>query len=219
MRYELDICNLTAGELDSTTNAVTVRATVDLTDEPGDVEHFGNVGMFGQLGVSALPAPATDDGKSRAEGVVIRNIAGSNGAVIGARDTRSASVYANLQSGDTCLHATDENASAQFQAKANRQAITITKDSGGDTMIINLDGKNDKIQIAAFGFIFEVDKAADRLFMCTPSGGASIMMQKDTISLIGKIILGGKTPILPLIQTVAGAGVTFTPANGVFLGA
>lgn len=215
MSYELDVCNLTAGELDSETNMLTIRATVDITGIEGDDEHFGDLAVFGQLGVTALPAAR--EGASRAEGVVIRGIAGSDGAIIGARDTRSASVYAGLKAGDTVLHATDAAAAAQFQAKANRQAIAATKDSSGNTMMVNLDGKNDVVQITAFGALFEINQKEDRVFITNPSGKASIIMAGGVISLVGTIVLGGTVPFAPIHS--GPAPTTSSPTPGVFAGA
>lgn len=214
--YELTICNISSAEFDPDTNASLVRATVDVTGEVGDDEHFGDLPVFGTLGVTSVPAPINDQG--RAEGLMVRGLEGLDGAILGGRDVRSTRVYAALQPGDTALHATDAAASAQFQAKANRQAVIATKDSSGNTMTCALDGKNNKVQIAAFGALFEIDKAKDRVFICTPGGGASIVMSGSVISLVGTVVLGGAIPFAP-VHSGAGVGTTSIPSPGVFIGA
>ncbi len=213
--YELSVCNISAAEFDPETNAALLRSTVDVTGDEGDDEHFGDLPSVGQLGVTAVPAPIDENG--RAEGVLLRGMEGIDGVIVGGRDTRSANVYAALQPGDTALHATDDNAAAQFQAKANRQAVIATKDSSGKTMTCALDGKNNKVQIAAFGSLFEIDKAKDQVVICTPSGGATILMKGNVISLIGTVVLGGAVPAFPVHQG-PGAGPTSVPAPGVFIG-
>ena len=211
-----EICKLSATELDSQTNAPLTRATLDITDEEGDDVNFGDLPVFSQLGVTAIPAPIDNNGKC--EGIVLRRCEGVDGVIIGARDTRSSTVYAALKPGDTALHATDGKAAAQFQAKANRQAIVATKDTSGKTMVVNLDGKNDKVQVAAFGALFEIDKAKDQVFICTPSGKASIVMSGGTISLIGTVILGGATPLVPMAAAPAIGPAGYTQVPGVFQG-
>ena len=213
--YSYDVCNLTTSELDEETNSLLIQATINITGAEGDEEHFGAVPIMSQLGVTAIPAPIDENG--RAEGVILRGIAGVDGIIVGGRDTRTASVYASLQPGDTCLHSTAKGAAAQFQAKANRQAIIATKDKSEKTMIFVLDGKNDKVQLAAFGAIIEIDKAKDQVFITNPSGGCSIMMKGDTISLVGKVILGGAIPFA-LVHSGPGVGTTSIPTPGVFVG-
>ena len=187
----LDIVTLDAPTLDPTTNLPLIRATVPLSAEAGttDVEEFGDVDSAMCLGVTALPYPADTTG--HAEGVIARNAGNTDGLLVGGRDSRCAAVVGKLKPGDSALHSTDPSASAQVQCKATRNVAAMTKDSDGHTMLFTLDGKNDKIQIAAFGGIIQISK--DQIVICEPSGKASIVMKDGCIALVGKVILGGLT--------------------------
>lgn len=223
---ELDIVTLDAPTLDPTTNLPTIRATVPLSAEQGttDVEEFGKVDSAQCLGITSLPYPADDAG--HAEGVIARNVGNTDGVILGGRDSRCAAVVGKLKAGDTALHSTDPAASAQVQCKATRQAVMMTKDGDGNNMLLTLDGKNDKIQIAAFGAIVQITK--DQIMLCEPSGKASIVMKDGCIALIGKVILGGltatarlascpgSTMVLPLGAPASPS--IFVPAPNVYVG-
>jgi hypothetical protein len=182
---------------------------VPLSAEAGttDVEEFGNIDSAMCLGVTALPAAA--DANGHAEGIVERNAGNTDGVIVGGRDGRCASVVGKLKPGDTALHSTDSDASAQVQCKATRNIALMTKDTDGHTMLLTLDGKNDKIQIAAFGGIIQISK--DQIIICEPSGKASIVMKDGAICLVGKCILGGLTATGRLMST-QGAAIPL-PAN------
>jgi len=176
-----EVAHIREGARDQTTNLPTYNAYLPI-DGPGDEERFGDIDAIQALGVSSIPFPETDEGY--AEGVVLRGCGGSVGCVVGGRDERCASVYASLKPGDSCLHSTDPDAAAQFQAKATRQAVMLTTASDGSTMLNILDGKNDKVQIAAFGGIIQMTPDAITI---TGPGGASIIMQGDTVIVQGKL--------------------------------
>jgi len=221
MPYDLDIAKLDSGILADGTNLAAVQAVVPQDFEEEEVEQFGNIDVYQALGITSVPWPADEDG--HAEGVIVRDIGGVDGVVVGARDERASSVYGSLQSGDTALHSTDPDASAQVQAKANRQVMLATKDTEGNNVIHVLDGKNDKIQIGAFGGLIEMTK--DGITLACPGGGCTIMMSGDTISLVGTVMLGGTVPVASVASWVSGGipsvpGATpFNPAPNVFVGA
>jgi hypothetical protein len=209
--YEFDICELRYGKL-ADSNMITVQAAVPLNENGTDVEQFGDIDIYQSLGVSSIPWPADEDGA--AEGIVLRDCGNTDGVVIGARDERCVNVYGALQKGDTVLHSTDPDASAQVMAKSNRQIMLATKDSDGQNTIHLLDGKNNKIQIAGFGGIIEITK--DQISIVAPGGKATILMKDDSIMLIGKVILGGITPTMNLASWASG-GVASTPGVTPFL--
>jgi hypothetical protein len=220
--YEYDIVKLESGALADGTNLAMVQATVPLgADEEVDgVEQFGDIEVFSCLGVTSMPYPADDDG--HAEGIVLRDCAGTDGVVIGARDERCTSVYGSLAPGDTCVHSTDADAAAQLQAKATRQVLLATKDSNGQNAILVIDGKNDKVQIAGFGGLIEMTK--DSISLICPGGKSSFLMKDDTIMLVGKVILGGVTPTMNLAsgtiaQLAAVLPAGLLPAPNVFVSA
>jgi hypothetical protein len=205
----LEIVTLDAPTLDPKTNLPVIRATVPLSAEAGttDVEEFGNIDSAMCLGVTALPAAA--DANGHAEGIVERGCGNTDGVIVGGRDSRCASVVGNLKAGDTALHSTDSNASAQVQCKATRNIAIMTKDSDGHNMLVTVDGKNDKIQIAAFGGIIEMTK--EQIMLTDPSGKSSIVMKDGTICLVGKIVLGGITATSRALSA-AGANIV-NPTN------
>ncbi|MEM6792103.1 MAG: hypothetical protein AAF715_31590 [Myxococcota bacterium] len=174
-RRDPEVAQLREGARDPDTNLPTYDGYIP------DGEEWQGVDVFQALGVSSIPYPEDADGF--AEGVILRGCGGSVGCVVGGRDERCAQVYATMRPGDSCLHSTDPDAKAQVQTKANRQAVMITEASDGSTMLHILDGKNDKVQIAAFGGVIEMRK--DGITITGP-GGASLVMKGDTVSVIGK---------------------------------
>ena len=205
----MDICKLDTPTLDPKTNLPLIRATVPLAAEQGttDVEEFGPIDAAMCLGVTSLPYPADDTG--HAEGIVDRGCGNSDGVIVGGRDSRCASVVGKLKPGDSALHSTDPSASAQVQCKASRQVAAMTKGSDGKDMLLTLDGKNDKIQVAAFGGIIQMTK--DQIIITEPSGKASIVMKDGCIMLVGKVILGGVTA-MARVMSAPGAALAL-PAN------
>ena len=177
--FDFDICTLNTAKLDEETSLPVVRATVEITG-PDDVEEFGDVPSMQCLGVASLPFPADDDGK--AQGVILRDIGNSNGIIVGAVDARCAPVVASMSDGDTVIHSVDPEAKAQLRCQGNRQVVLATEDTDGDTMVINLDGKNDRIQIIGFGGIIELSKE-NGIAMTAPDGETTLVI-KD-----GKILL------------------------------
>jgi hypothetical protein len=207
----LDICTIGAAALDEDTGLPTIQAVVPLTEEEDDYEHFGNVDKFECLGVTALPWPANDDG--HAEGIVARNVGNSEGVIIGSRDERCANVYGKLAPGDSALHTTDPDATAQVICKADTgQVIAITEDSGGKNITLVIDGTNDKIQITGFGQMFEMSK--DQGISIT-DGTGTITIREGIICLSGAVVLGGPTPAEPVLA--GPAGPVGKPADGVFV--
>lgn len=201
-----------------------IRCFVPITDPDNDVEEFGGLPSYQALGLTALPFPPDDDG--HAEGVVLRDCGNRDGVLIGGRDPRAAKVYANLQPGDTALHACSPEAKAQVRCHANRQVALVTEDSNGDTVLQLLDGKNDKVQILAFGGVFEMTK--DGISIVAPGGKAGILIQGEQVRFVGKVQLAGALPthvilctdpasltalqgITPQIKAVAGATATAAP--------
>lgn len=220
--HPFDIVQITHGDL-SVANLLTYRATNPLTDDPDDVEEFGDCDVYMGLGVTSRVWPRDDEGV--AEGVLLRDCGNTDGVIIGARDDRCAFVYGALADGDTVVHSVEPDAAAQVQCKANRQVILFTRDTGGDNIMVNVDGKNDKIQIAGWGGIVELSKDGG-LSLVAPGGGASIMMKDDTIMLVAQnVMLGGTVPAAQVASWVSGGApsvpmtTVFKPAPNVWVGA
>jgi hypothetical protein len=193
---ELEIVKLGTSKLNSSTKAAQWQAVNDVGTEPGDSEDFGDVDVIQCLGVTSLPWPADDLGF--AEGVIVRNCGNRNAIALGARDIRVAGAIGNSKPGDTIVHSTGPNQAAQLQLKEEkRQVVLYTKDSEGVGMVAVLDGKNDQIQIAAFGMIFEMSKANG--IKIDNGEGAAIILQGQDIFLNGNVHHPGIPPGMSLM--------------------
>ncbi len=213
----LEIVDLGASVLDPETGAQIVRCKGGAVSEE-DAPDYGETPVFQCLGVTSVPFPADETGG--AQGIVAQ-LPGVDGAIIGARDTRTSAVVGNIKGGDTILHSTGPSQSAQVQCKeSKRQVVLATKDSEGKTALLSLDGKNDKVQIAAFGFMIEVSREQG-IVMSSETGGASLQIKGSVISLCGQVVLGGRTPIAPVLFSltpVTGTVGVASVAPGVFVG-
>lgn len=219
-----DVCRINTTELDPDTKLPMVTASVPITG-PDDVETFGAVANYQALGITVNPFPPSDDGA--AEGVILRDVGNLNGAIVGMRDARCSSVVASLAPGDAVLHSCDPQAKAQVRVHANRQIAMVTEGTDGKTMLQLLDGKNDKITIAAFGGIIEM--TPNGISLVAPGGNASILMEGKQITLLGNVQIGKNVPdsvvlCAPMATAAAtiaalfaftGGSAIVTPAGGV----
>lgn len=203
---DLDVTTLGASSLDPVTNALTVQAVNEVAE--GEGEPFGEGPMYGALGVTARPAPATDDG--HASGVVAADLGGQSGAVIAARDTRTTGDVAALGPGETCVHATGPGYEARSFYKDNLIAHIV-----GDDFVVVQDRKNKRYTVSCFGLAFEMSESGG---IVMESGGAGISIKDGAVHIRGKVILGGMaaTPATAVIMGVS--GVSGVPAPGVFIG-
>ncbi len=209
---DFELVELGAAKVDEKTNLAVVEATIPLTGDPDDVEHFGSIDVFGALGVTSLPAPANDEGS--AEGIVARNVVGKDGVLIAARDERTSSLTGNMQPGDTILHSTGPNQAAQVQCKEEkRQVVLATIDESDKSVMIVVDGKNQKIQIAGFGHIFEM--SADGGISMVEKGGAGIVCKDGVTQILGTLTIG-KGALVPVVTGTPGPGQF--PGVGLFVG-
>lgn len=212
---DFDVCQINTSKLSEDTKVPLIQASVPITG-PDDYETFGEVASYQALGVTALPYAPTDDG--HAEGIILRDVGNLNGAIVGARDGRCASVVNTMQAGDTVLHSCDPKAKAQVRVHANRQIAMVTEGTDGKTMLSLLDGKNDKITITAFGGLIEM--TPDGISIVAPGSKASILLKGDQITLLGKVQLGGIVPShLVLCADVATIAAINALAPGIQLGA
>lgn len=179
---ELNIVTLGATQL--VKGVPVVQASSAITDGAEDVTPYGGIEMFAALGISAMPAPANDAGQ--AQGVVVENIGGPNATCVGAIDRRNADIYGNLTPGDTVLHATGPGAVSQVMCKAaKKQVVLATKGSDSKQILVVLDGKNDVLQITAFGQLFELSKKNG---ITLTNGQAAIRMDGSTLQFVGDIV-------------------------------
>jgi len=201
-----DLVDLGSAKLDEKTNALLVQAkTGPCSEDESDAPDF-NAPIMCALGVTALPWPSNDNG--RAQGIKV-DAPGTNGVIVGARDTRSAKVVAEMTPGESCLHSTGPDFDSRFFAKDQVAAIVV-----GDDMAFSMDRKEKQITISAFGCHFELSEANGIVMM---AGGAMLQIHDGAISQVGKIVLGGRTPVQPMLMGPGGPATT--PVPGVFAGA
>ncbi len=202
-----DLVDLGAAKLDSKTNALLVQAkTGPCGADENDAPDLGDAIMACALGVTALPWPSNDNGK--AQGVKV-DVPGTLGAIVGARDTRSAKVVAEMSAGEACLHSTGPDFDSRFFAKDQLAAIVV-----GDDMAFSMDRKEKQITISAFGNHFEISEANGIMLM---GDGAMIQIKGGVVTITGQVVLGGRTPIQPMLMGPGGPATVAVP--GVFAGA
>ena len=210
--------------LDPTTNLPIVECVDILAD--GSLIPAGSCPMYQTLGVTSIPYPPDEGSAPGYAEMAVASIGGEN-VIVGGRDSRTAKILGNAKPGDTILHSTGPEMASQVQLKEEkRQAVLTTLDSQGKQALVMIDGKNDKIQITAFGQMFEVSRA-DGLNYSSSNGANGITCNDQYCHLRGTVILGGKTPnpataslmLGPLTGSPGGAGaVPMTAAMGVFIG-
>lgn len=204
---------LGAAKLSETTKALVVQAFHQLSeDDPNDVESFGEVDFWAALGLTAMPYPSDQNGY--AEGVMLRTASGHL-VCVGGSDTRTASIVGNLKPGDTVLHSTGPSQAAQVQLKEEkRQALLVTKDVDGQTLVSGLDGKKKQWSTLVDGHYLEAS-ADHGICLIDKTGKAGIQIKDGVVSIFGAVVLGGRTPVAPIL---GGSPGTPTPIPGVFYG-
>ncbi|UOF77302.1 hypothetical protein [Caudoviricetes sp.] len=172
---------------------------IPVGNDNDDVEPSGEVDVFQSLGVSAVAYPKTEEGY--AEGVGIRDCGGKALVCIGARDTRNAKLVGKMSAGDTTLHSTGPGSVAQcFLKHQKKQAGLATDDADGKSMMLLLDGKNKKVQLAARGAMVQIDEKGD--ISIVNKSGAGILIAGKKITLLGELSLPGMTPGMSLVQAL-----------------
>lgn len=167
------------------------QSNVPVGNDNDDVTPHGEIQVFQSLGVSSLPFPKTDAGKC--EAVTARDVSGRTVIALGGRDTRNADFLGKMSPGDTSIHATGEGAVAQaFFKNEKRSAGLATEDSASETMTILLDGKNDKLQIAARGATIQIDELGDISIL--NSAGHGFLIQDNGVHVKGTFHLPGIPP-------------------------
>lgn len=162
-----------------------------LTDDTNDVEPFGEADVLQCLGVTSQAFPKTDEGY--VECVGITGIGGRNLCIIGARDTRTASIAGRLSPGDTCVHTTGPGNAAQLHLKQEKlSAALVTTDANGKNQVLLLDGKNRKFQLFVNGAAIEIDDRGDMSLV--NASGTGLLIQGADIVVNGNLKLPGMPP-------------------------
>lgn len=180
----MELTKLGAVTLDEETNAPTVQADVEI--DGGDVEPYGQLDFFGALGVTAMPAPEDERGAAEA---VVMPVGGTDGSVVASRDLRATALYGQLKPGETALHSTGKGFGSQVLCKDKKVAAMA---GPGSAMVLDGGAKRYAVQVGTSQILLEGDSAV------ISAGGCKIIMQGGVISLVGKVVLGGITPLLPV---------------------
>lgn len=200
-----DLIDLGEASLDPQTNALLVQAkSTPVDDDDSDAPDCASAPLMGALGVTAIPWPANDTGK--AQGIKL-DAPGTNGVIVGARDTRVAAVVAELAPGETCIHSTGTDFDSRAFFKDQLAAIVVSND-----VAFVLDRKNKKATLSAFGGHLEVSEDGGCYLA---HGGAMIRVKDGQIHLMGQIVLGGAAPSAPVLVGLSGpAGVALPGVFG-----
>jgi len=210
-----ELVDLGASGLDERTNAVWAQckgAPVSDEDDPD----YGKSPMMCSLGVSARPAPATQAG--RAQGVTVR-VDGFDGVVVAGHDPRAASVFGQIEPGETALHATGEGYDSRVLCKNQLVAIIV-----GDNYVVSVDRDNKQIVLNCPGGTIKIGED-DGIVLRDNTGKAGIQIIDGAVIIEGQVVLGGRTPTMAVAQVpptvgipTTGPGVPVPAAAGVFIG-
>jgi hypothetical protein len=154
------------------------------------------------LGLTAFPAPANENG--RAQGIKV-DAPGTNGVIVGARDSRCAQVVAELAPGETCLHSTGADFDSRVFCKDKVLALVV-----GKKMAVTLDEREKKLAMSAFGAYAELSADGGAYLA---HGGAMIQVKDGNVIIKGKLLINNAT--VPLIGGVSAPGA---PIPGCFAG-
>lgn len=188
-----DWCELGTFFLDEASKSLFVQCKGGAVDDDGTAPDYGSVPMMCALGITAFPYPATKDGA--VEAIALRDVPGLDGAVVAARDTRSAKIVGNGKPGDTVVHTTGPQQAAQLQLKEEkRQGALLTKTGAGKTIMLLLDGDAEVVQLTHAGAMFQMEKNGDVSLL--NGHGAGILIQGKNIHFLGNPVLGAGNPPL-----------------------
>ncbi len=201
----MEVCEASSSRLDPTTGALLVRCKGPSVSDDDDEQRpdYGELPFFGCPGVTSKPAPADKDGT--AAEYAVEKVPGSDGIVVGGRDVRTADVIEELGDGETCLHATGKGFGSRVFCKDNLVAIVV-----GDDVVINIDRREQKIQIAAFEQMFEMNGKTKEINLTT--GDAGLQIGHGKVIVHGELVPGKgnvralKFMLGPITGSPGGAG-------------
>ncbi len=174
------------------------------------VRNMGDeVPVVGSLGVTSAPHNET-----AARGVLLRNVSGAVGVVVGAFANALGDIVGNLVPGDTCVHGTGPNHGTRLFLKEQVVELVITGEGNNPDVLVQIDRSDNKAQIAIAGHVAELSED-NGLRIDAEGGQASIIMKKDEIWLkCGKLKLGDKAAVPVAAGT---AGPAPAPVNSVLV--
>lgn len=180
----LQLVKMGASEVDPHNSVAVAHVQLDLGD--GEVSDYGTVPIIQSLGLTALPAAASDNGDA-AEGLLDESVGGLNGAIVGARDVRCADVAKGLGPGGTALHSTGEDASKRSQVRCLEDMLAIL--IGNDTPII-IDRAAKRATVDLWGTRVEISQA-NGIVLCDDTGTGMVSIKGGVVTISGTLTLAG----------------------------
>jgi hypothetical protein len=214
-----ELIDIGTAKRDPKTNTVLVQAKgAQIGQTADDAPGFDDAPIFGALGITAIPWKADDRGN--AQGIADTGIPGHNAVITSIRDARAAGVVEELGPGETAIHSTGPDFDSRVFLKKQSAAIMV-----GDDCAVVMDRENKRFTVSCFGMHFEMS-AANGITLTT--GPATIQLSGPVASIMGQVVLGGRTPIATVLYgLVPGKPVvglpspepnSALPAMGVFIG-
>lgn len=214
------IVDLGASNIESENGAATAQCM------PASGAPYSETPIFQCLGVTSLPVPADTDGAGEivdaAQGIMLTGLAGADGVLIGARDTRDKGIVGKMKPGDTIVHTTGPDQRAQLQLKAEKgQCALVTKNAVGKDFGVLIDGNKNTVTVTCpqAGTVHMTKD--DGLVLTDQTGKASIQLVDGNVIIMGNaVVLGGRTPttFVAGIASPTGTGVDALPQPGVYIG-
>src|SRR5688572_7572162 len=99
------------------------QCSVGVANDNDDNVSYGEIGVFQSLGMTSLPWPK--DASGSAEGVMLKGVGSKKGVVIAGCDTRSAKVVGKMDPGDSVLHSTGPDQTAQVRVQGKKKSASI----------------------------------------------------------------------------------------------
>lgn len=184
----LELVDLGASTLDKSSGAVIAEAKgapINADEAPS----YNSAPMMPCLGVACRPAAA--DARGSAQGIAAQ-VGGLDGVIIGGHDPRAAKIYGEIKDGETALFATGDGYDCRVLCKDQMLSVMV-----GDDYVFLIDRKKGQVAINSPGGDFRI---AEKSGISLISGGALGQFAKGVISLVGKIVLGGRKPVGTVAQ-------------------
>lgn len=214
--------------LNSLRNEKTNTLTVNLGDDEGSITESSGAEWWQHIGFASRPSKVTQDENERKkvggpQAVVFRG--SDRDCVIASRDTRTHSLYANLDYGETCVFAPgyDGKAQGRIFLKKDGSIHMYTRagnSSSGSGMTVSLDATNNRATLIngkGFGLIVDEDgvtlTAGDAALVLKASGSISLTGKASTVIDGSSIILGAMATPTPVSYALRGpTGATGAPS-------
>jgi len=205
---DLSVAKLGASQLNPTTRLPQVQATVPVTGIDNDERPLGNVATFGTLGVTSLPAAASDEG--HCEAIIADDVGGLDSVVLATRDERAAGVTAELKGGETCLHSTGAGYDSRVFCKDQQVSLIV-----GDDTVFVMDRATNTATLAIGGAAFQIGENG---IVMSDADGNGISIVNGVLTLnCGIVMIGSKLSKAPLACFPPSGNGAHSPATSIYV--